>query len=170
MDTKNVPEGPGSAEEQSEKKHKVTDRRSTIKADSLGAKEEVPPKPDPEVEPPIPPAPDYDKIGLAMQGDRMLLQQFPHTKKIGHILTPESFEMEIDKARVVAIGQDVKRINVGDVIFKVTGLGQMLKGHDGEEYIFLPEKAAIAVDTLFEDKPNEPILPGNPDVPPGAAI
>lgn len=97
----------------------------------------------------IPPIPDYSKIGLLMCGNRMLIQQFPHVEQIGRILTPDNQQIQIDKGRIVACGPDVKLRKEGEVIFKAEGLGQTLKGMDGNSYIFLPENAAIAVDVNF---------------------
>lgn len=162
-----TPEGPGSVEETPGKGFKVTDKRGKEEPKA----ESTPPIIDPKIkEEPIPDPPDYDKINLVMQGERMLIQPFPRAKKIGHILTPENFELEIDMGRVVAVGQDVKRIKPGDIIYKVAGLGQMLMDNQGNKYIFLPENAAIAVDRDFKGKPAEPILPGNPDIPPGQVL
>lgn len=118
----------------------------------------------------IPDPPDYE-VNLDMKGDRMLIQQFPHAEKIGSIYTPQNMELPIDKGRIIAVGPDVKNVKVGQVIFKVAGLGQQLKDNRGKLYIFLPENAAIAVDKDFdrEDAPKiaeEPELGNDNPIPP----
>jgi hypothetical protein len=125
---------------------KVTDKRNL--PDEVDNKLAMPKAE--EVE--IPKTPDYSKINIKMKGDRMLLQQFPATEKFGHLILPNGLGGDIDKGRVCAIGEDVKHINVGDVIFKVEGLGRILEDKNGDVYIFLPENAAIAVDTSFSDE------------------
>lgn len=100
----------------------------------------------------IPAPPEYNSINLEMMGDRMLIQPFPTATKIGSLWTPDNREIDIDKGRVCAIGPDVKNIKVGDIVCKMSGLGQSLVDDKGMNYIFLPENAAIAVDTSFTGK------------------
>lgn len=96
-----------------------------------------------QVPDPIDPA----TINIEMCDDRILIQEFPKAEKIGNIFTPDHVEIPIDRGRICKVGPDVKYRKVGDVIFKVSSLGQRLVDSRGREYIFLPEKGAIAVDT-----------------------
>jgi co-chaperonin GroES (HSP10) len=107
-----------------------------------------------KVEEVIPEAPDYSKINLDMQHERILLQDFPPANKIGSIFTPDGREVDINKARVVGIGDGVrnKKLKLGTVIYKVHGLGQTLVDSNGQSFIFLPENSVIAIDTNFNSE------------------
>jgi len=163
---------------QEKPKGKIIDRRGEEREEKTPTPQAT--MPIKETYPPIPEAPNYRKINLSMRGDRMLIQPFPHAEKIGRIFTPTNVELAIDKGRVVAVGPGVKKIKVGDVIYKVAGLGQMLLDNAGNGYIFLPENAAIAVDTDYRrkwwqfwrkvSKVEQPILMGNPDMPSTARV
>lgn len=95
----------------------------------------------------IPDAPDYSALPFAMCGDRILIQNFPRVKQYGHIITPQNLEIYIDKGRIVACGPDVKKLKVGDIVYKIANMGQTLTTDDGVEYTFHPENAAISIDT-----------------------
>ncbi|MCP3683435.1 MAG: co-chaperone GroES [bacterium] len=97
----------------------------------------------------IPKAPDYDKINLKMMGNRILIQNIPNAEKIGSIFTPDNVEVPIDRGRICGIGPNVqnKELKVGDIFYKVSQMGQILKDSNRNEYIFLPENAVIAIDT-----------------------
>jgi len=79
----------------------------------------------------IPEAPTYSEIDIVILGERILIQDFPAAKKIGSILTPDGFSMDINKGRVCGIGPEVKTIKVGDIISKVSDLGQSLMDSKG---------------------------------------
>ena len=102
----------------------------------------------------LPPAPDYSKINLRMQGDRLLIQNIPNAEKIGLIFTPNNAEIPIDRGRICGIGNEVKNENLklGTIIYKVSGLGQTLKDSQRNEYVFLPSNAVIAIDDDPERK------------------
>jgi len=104
----------------------------------------------------IPVPPDYSKIHIEMKGDRILVQTFPQPTQIGAIYTPDNLELPIDRGRICNIGPDVKKLKVGDIIYKVAGLGQSLAGADKRLYTFHPESAAIAVDTFPHKLTPEP--------------
>lgn len=96
----------------------------------------------------IPDVPDLKNLNLEMLGDRMLVQNFPKSEKIGHIFIPQLGEVDIDRGRIIQLGPEIKTpgLHEGDVIFKMSGMGQTLKDNKGQEFIFLPSNAAIARD------------------------
>jgi len=103
----------------------------------------------------IPEPPKYDMIHIEMKGDRILVQTFPQPTQVGAIYTPDNMEISIDRGRICKIGPDVKNLKVGDIIYKIAGLGQSLVGADKALYTFHPENSAIAVDTFqHEITPN----------------
>lgn len=96
----------------------------------------------------IPELPEYDKIHIEMKGDRILVQTFPNPTQVGAIYAPDNREVAIDRGRVCKLGPDVKDLKVGDIIYKIAGLGQSLVGADKKIYTFHQENSAIAVDTF----------------------
>lgn len=126
-------------EEEPKQSHRILDMRGKKVSPEQSAPEPVK----------IPDPPDYSKINLKMCGERVLIQNFPTKDKIGSIYTPSGVEIPIDKGRICGLGPDVKNkdLELGTVVFKVFGMGQTLTDNNGNEYIFLPEGAAIAIDT-----------------------
>lgn len=93
----------------------------------------------------FPDAPIYSEINIEIFGNRILIQDFPVSTKIGRFFLPDRREVAINKGRICGVGPDCKStIKVGDIISKVHDLGQTLLDDKGRAYIFLPENAVIA--------------------------
>lgn len=109
-----------------------------LKKEKLALKDEVK----------VPDPPDYSKINIFMQANRILVQLFPDVEKIGHIFV-QGVEDALQRSRIVAIGPDVKNLKVGMVIFKASKLGAPIKTNSGEEYVIFPDTGVIAIDTDY---------------------
>lgn len=135
-----------------DKTFKTTDKRGRLKSDPIVL-------PDRDTQKPIPEPPVYALINAQMCGDRFLFQDFPQAEKVGSLFMPQIGDVGIDKARVVGVGPECKRLKVGDIVYKVAGLGETLVTNLGQ-FRFLPENGAIAVDSKFDGKAT-PIMKDN---------
>ena len=142
----------------SKSKFIVTDKRGEVPANKKSVVDKLI---SPTIEAKIPEVPNYKEINLQMCGDRLLLQEFPSSDMIGSIFIPHLGDVAVDKARIVATGPDCKIRKVGEIIYKMAQLGQSLVTNKGVKYTFLPENAAIAVDSDFDGQPMGPIQDDN---------
>jgi len=127
------------------KKFKVTDKRAT--------EQEVPKIIEPErKEEVIPDAPNYADVKYEMMDDRILIQEFPPPEWIKHggLYIGEGKTQPIDRGRIIGKGPNVKTLKIGDVIFKMSGLGAFLVAPDEETmWKFTPDNIAICEDKSF---------------------
>jgi len=88
-----------------------------------------------------------------MCGDRILFEDFNLKKqeKIGRIYMANGKEEELAKAKVIAIGPDVKTTKLNDVVIIVPDLGTHLKDGD-KTYRVLPENSVMAIDYAFNEE------------------
>jgi hypothetical protein len=125
--------------------YKISDKRGEVKPQKAyvpEVKEEVDKIPD---------APNYKELNVEMNDDRVLFQDFPMADKVGTLFIPQVGDVGVNKARVVAIGNNVKMAKVGDIVYKIAELGEYLMTNQGQ-FRFLPEDAIIAFDRKFDGK------------------
>jgi co-chaperonin GroES (HSP10) len=95
-------------------------------------------------------------IRYSMCGDRIALHEFKQKEKdkIGSLYIPmgnQERQVELSKAKVLAVGPDVKTVEVGDIVVTPYGLGTHLLDGD-ETYAVLPENAIMAIDSKFDEE------------------
>jgi|JRYC01.1.fsa_nt_gb chaperonin GroES len=81
--------------------------------------------------------------------DRVVLQQIESEEVTASgIILPDSAKEKPEKAKVIAVGQDVKLVKTGDIVLYNTYVSPTK--HNGEEYIIVKEEDILA--TIKGDK------------------